>query len=111
MADYDEIIFLRDGALEDRVAALIAGIPTHPARIAVEPYHDPYEPEWELAIFFAATSRAQLDEWVAEVRRRLADDLDLDAEAAPTSLEAEELEIEAQRYDADRPRDGRCHRR
>jgi hypothetical protein len=100
MADYDEIIFLRDGALEDRVAALIAGIATHPTRIVVEPYSDPYEPEWELAIFFTATSQDQLDQWVSEVRRRLADDLDLDAEAAPTSLEAEELEIEAQPRDA-----------
>ncbi|WGX98733.1 hypothetical protein [Nocardioides sp. L-11A] len=97
MADYDQIIFLRDASLEDKVAALVEGIATHPTRIAVEPYHDPADPEVELAIFFAANNQTQLDEWVDEVRQRLAEQLDLDAAAAPTADEYELVELARQR--------------
>lgn len=93
MADYDQIIFLRDASLEDKVAALVEGIASHPDRIQVDPYVDPADTEVELAIFIFATSQAQLDEWVAEVRRRLADELDLDAAAAPTADEYELIEL------------------
>lgn len=96
MADYDQIIFLRDASLEDKVAALVEGIATHASRIEVEPYVDPADPEVQLAIFFFATSQEQLDQWVTEVRRRLADQLDLDAEAAPTADEYELVELARQ---------------
>ena len=96
MADYDQIIFLRDASLEDKVSALVEGVASHPDRIQVDPFNDPADPEFELAIFFQATSQAQLDEWVTEVRRRLADDLDLDATAAPTGTECELVELARQ---------------
>lgn len=89
----DELIFLRDASLKDEVTALIEGIAAHPARLFVEPYHDPYEPEWQLLIYFYATSPAQLHEWVTEVRRRLADDLGLAPADAPTASELEDLEL------------------
>lgn len=96
MADYDEIIFLRDASLEDKVAALVEGIASHPDRIQVDPYVDPADTDVELAIYVFATSQPELDEWVAEVRRRLAEQLDLDAAAAPTSAEYELIELARQ---------------
>lgn len=93
MADYDQIIFLRDASLEDKVAALVDGIAPVASRIAVEPYNDPADPEVQLAVFFTATSQEQLDQWVAEVRRRLTEELDLDAKAAPTADEYELVEL------------------
>jgi hypothetical protein len=90
MADTDDIVFLRDSSLEDKVVALVAGIASHPDRIEVTAYDDGDDP-YHLAIYVYATSFPQLDEWIAEIRRRLADQLDVTD--APTGRELESAAV------------------
>lgn len=83
----DESIILRDGSLAARINELVAGIAGHPDRIIAEACDDPPDPN-HLTIDFYARDREQLDDWIAEVRKRLAEELGITD--APTSAEVDD---------------------
>lgn len=91
MADVEESIFLRDASLESEIRAALVDVPTHPDRILVERMDDPADPEWKLVVHLYPTTFVERDEWIAEVRERLADQFDITE--APTGYDLESLEL------------------